>query len=109
MIINLIEVKIQEAIEKMRPPIDIRNQLDLGFTFKNNVVLFFEIRPSFRDPKEIMHHSIAKIKYVKTKNIWKLYWMRGNLTWLEYHTSDFSTVENAFKVIKADKEGCFFG
>ena len=56
-----------------------------------------------------MHHSIAKIKYVKTKNIWKLYWMRGNLTWLEYHTSDFSTVENAFKVIKADKEGCFFG
>jgi hypothetical protein len=27
------------------------------------------------------HVGLAKVTYVHNKNIWKIYWMRGNLKW----------------------------
>jgi hypothetical protein len=109
MTIDQIGKEIAEAVERMRPPVEIRDKLDLGFTFEKNTVLLLEIRPNFMKPDEIMKSPFAKIRFVKSKNIWKLYWMRGNLTWLEYIKSDFETIQKAFEVIEADKHSCFFG
>jgi hypothetical protein len=106
---NLIEKQITDAIEKIRPPVEVRKQLDFGYTYENNAVLLLEIRPNFINEDEIMQRPIAKIKFVKSKNIWKLYWMRGNLTWLEYTKSNFTTIQKAFKVIEKDEDACFFG
>jgi hypothetical protein len=107
--INLRGRQIAEEVERMRPPLEIRDELDIGFTFEKNTVLLFEIRPNFIKSDEIMQRPFAKIRFVKSKDIWKLYWMRGNLTWLEYIKSNFTTIEKAFKVIKDDEDCCFFG
>jgi hypothetical protein len=107
--VNLVEKQIAEAVERMRPPVEIRDKLDIGFTFEKNTVLLLEIRPNFMKPDEIMQRPFAKIRFIKSKKIWKLYWMRGNLTWLEYIKSDFETIQKVFEVIKKDEDGCFFG
>ena len=52
----------------------------------------------------------AKATYVKIENIWKVYWMRGNLKWTFYEPRP--TVKNlqAFtKLVDEDKYYCFKG
>lgn len=107
--IHLIERQIAEEVEKLRPPVEVRKELDFGFTYENNIALLLEIRPNFINENEIMQRPFAKIKFVKSKNVWKLYWMRGNLTWLEYTKSNFTTIQKAFEVIEDDDDCCFFG
>lgn len=57
---NSIEKQIAEAIERMRPPVEIRDKLDFGFIFEKNTVLLLEIRPNFVKSGEIMQIPFAK-------------------------------------------------
>ena len=53
---------------------------------------------------------LAKLTYVKTENIWKLYWKRANDKWVIYEpkgsAKDLGTL---VKEIDKDSHGCFFG
>jgi len=53
---NLQEKTIQEFLKKRRPPEEIRSQVDVGVTYKDQVVEIFEIRPQWDNPKIIRHH-----------------------------------------------------
>ncbi|WP_414638958.1 DUF3024 domain-containing protein [Aquabacterium sp.] len=56
-----------------------------------------------------MKRPIAKATFVRTQSIWKIYWMRGNLTWHPYETSQTNSIDGFFKLVGEDKYGCFFG
>ncbi len=43
--IDFIEAQIKQFIESRRPPIEIRTQLDFGYTYANNTLEIFEISP----------------------------------------------------------------
>jgi Protein of unknown function (DUF3024) len=96
--------------EKIRPPEDIRPKLDFGYDYDGRVVEMYEIRPDWMDHSIIRHHPFAKIRYVKSKNIWKLYWFRASGKWNEYEpcpeSSDLQTLLNC---IQEDAYGCFYG
>lgn len=109
MIINLIENSIKLEIEKIRPPENIRQELDIGYTFGNNILEIFEIRPDFSDKTKQIKMEVAKTRYYKSQEIWKVYWMRGNGKWELYEVSEVRTIEAFFEVLKKDKHGCFFG
>jgi hypothetical protein len=101
---------ISENIEKMRPAEHIRNQLDIGYTFENNTLQIFEIRPQWNDPSKIQHSPFVKAKFIKSKQIWKIYWLRGNLKWYSYAphpTTD--SLADLFEIINKDDHGCFKG
>lgn len=70
--------------EKRRPAKEIRSELDIGYSYQNYTVEIFEIRPQWNDRSVMQHHSVAKAKYVKSKNVWRIYWMRANLKWTAY-------------------------
>jgi hypothetical protein len=106
---DLIEEEIAISIEKIRPPKTIRNELDYGYCIEKNAVLILEIRTDFLKKEKKIQTPIAKIKFVMSKKIWKLYWMKGNIAWSEYPKSDFKTFSAAIKIIKKDEENCFFG
>ncbi|WP_017733060.1 DUF3024 domain-containing protein [Nafulsella turpanensis] len=108
--IDLVERQIQKFIESKRPSEEIRSKLDFGYSYKNNAVELYEIRPQWDDESIIRHHPFAKAKYVKTKNIWKVYWMRSNLKWALYDPlPEVKGVDEFLEAVDQDAHHCFFG
>ncbi len=76
---------------------------------RNGYIVGYRRQPyGDRDPiKEPYLEKCAKIQYIKSRNIWKLYWMRSDLKWHGY--DEYSSFETAIKEIDEDPNGCFFG
>ncbi len=93
-----------------RPPLEIRSELDIGYRIKGQSVYIFEIRPNWIKPKEKIESPVAKTTYIKTKGLWKIYWMRGNLKWYPYEPVLFvKNITDFFDLVAEDKLNCFFG
>jgi hypothetical protein len=93
-----------------RPPEYIRPQLDIGYAITGQTVDIFEIRPDWQDQNVIRHRPVARIKYVKSQNEWRLYWMRKDLKWHSYEPSAArKSLMAALAVINTDAHCCFFG
>ena len=73
------------------------------------IELYFE-RPHFRNKDEWIEHAIAKIRYVRTRDVWEIYWQRADLKWHRYPPSpEVPTFSAALEVIHRDECCCFFG
>lgn len=110
-VLNLIEVKIQNYVESKRPDDpEIRKMIDFGFSYQNNTVEIFEIRPQWNYPTALHKYPFAKARYIISKNIWKVYWMKSNGQWSLYDPAhEVSNIEEFFEVIDKDQIGCFWG
>lgn len=71
----------QGFLMKRRPPGEIRHQVDIDMKIDGYSIEIFTIRPRWDKPDEIIHSPIAKTTFDKSKNHWKLFWMRANLKW----------------------------
>ena len=108
--IKRIEKVVGEAIEKRRPPVHVRKEFDIGFRVDNQSVYIFERRKDWRD--KTLYHEIenAKLTWVKTQKVWKIYWMRQDLKWHRYEPSPTTkNIEAAVEVIMNDQHSCFWG
>lgn len=107
---DIIEKQIHDFVEKRRPPKDIRDQLDIGYTYDNGTFEIFEIRPQWNKPENILHHSVAKATYIKSQQYWKLYWKRANGSWEHYDpVSILPSITDVLHCIDNDVHGCFWG
>lgn len=107
--LEIIEV-MENFLSRIRPPEDIRDKLDIGYTIDNQSIIIFEIRPQWNKPEVIQEHPFAKTTFVKAKNCWKVFWMRANSNWYPY--SPQPTVQNLpefIQLVEEDKYHCFFG
>ncbi|ANJ66707.1 hypothetical protein A9404_04340 [Halothiobacillus diazotrophicus] len=109
--IKRLEKVVGSFIEKHRPAPQIRPQLDLSYRINGQSVEIFEIRPRWRgEPGEFMEHPIAKATYVKTKELWRIFWMRADLKWHSYPPSpQVGSIEKFLALVAEDKHACFFG
>lgn len=104
------EVAIGDYIKKKRPPVHIRDKVDLSFYIKDQSIVIFEIRPLWVNPNEKVESPIAKATYIKSKNIWKIYWQRAYGKWHSYEpTPEVATIEDFLNEIENDRYGCFWG
>ena len=100
----------EEFIKKRRPPVEIRNQVDLSFSFSGNSIEIFEIRPQWNDPAVIMHIPIVKTTYQNTAKVWKIYWQRSDLKWHGYEPCpQVDSLEKFFQIVEQDEYACFWG
>lgn len=81
--VEIIEI-MENYISGARPDREIRNQLDLNYEINDQSVILNEIRPVWNNPKEIMTLGYAKATYVKSKNVWKVFWKRADKKWHSY-------------------------
>ncbi|MBT4971396.1 MAG: DUF3024 domain-containing protein, partial [Thiotrichales bacterium] len=44
----------------------------------------FEIRPQYSKPNVKIEISVAKATYVKSREVWSIYWMMSDLKWHRY-------------------------
>ena len=105
-----VEKIVGRYIEKRRPPAEIRDQVDLSFRIEGQSVVIFEIRPFWNAPKEKIEEPVAKGTYVKSRNLWKVYWQRADLKWHMYEPDpEVDTIDDFIEVVDSDEYGCFFG
>lgn len=109
--IDINESTIKNYVESIRPEdLEMRKQVDIGYSYKNNVFILFQIRPEWDNPEKKQHLEFAKIRYFKSKQTWSLYWMRASGKWQLYEPLLESThLDIIIKTIKANTHGCFFG
>jgi hypothetical protein len=105
-----IERAIASFMSSHRPPTQVRSQVDLGFNIKGYSIEIFEIRPQWDNPQVIQHHPCAKATYLKSRDIWKLYWMKADLKWHAYApASEVKKIEEVLEIVGNDDNCCFFG
>ncbi len=97
-------------IEMRRPPVHLRDKVDIGYRISGQSIEIFEIRPVWNDPGEKMEPPIAKATYVKSRDLWKVFWMRADMKWHGYDTGAVvRTLEEFLEVVAEDSHGCFWG
>lgn len=105
------EATIKRFVESLRPEeIEIRKELDCGYSYDGKVAILFEIRPVWNNPDEIQHLEFAKLKFIQTRKEWELFWMRASGKWQRYAPFPKSAqLDTLIQEIKEDSFGCFFG
>lgn len=105
-----VEALTNKFIEKLRPPVHVRQELDISFRIDGQSVIIFEIRPQWDNPDKKIECMVAKTTFVRTKNIWKIYWQRADLKWHIYKPADqVDRFEEFLKIVSEDAFGCFWG
>ena len=108
--IKQIEATVGTWVERERPPPHVRAEVDLGFRVSNQSVEIFETRPHWARTNEKMITPVARATYVRTRDQWRILWMRADLKWHRYETiPEADTIDAFLKVVKEDEFACFFG
>jgi hypothetical protein len=101
---------VNAFIEKRRPPVHLRDQVDLSFRIKNQSIEIFEIRAAFNDPQRTVEIPVAKTTWVKTQKVWRVFWPRADMKWHRYTPQpEVKTLEEFIDAVEADEYACFFG
>jgi len=111
-VINFVDTiqTMDNFIDKIRPPKEMRPQLDISYKIDKQSIILFEIRPNWRDAKLKMESGIAKATFVKSDKVWKIYWMRADLKWHLYKPKAVVGDLSVFlKIVEEDKHSCFWG
>lgn len=105
-----IEALTDQFIEKRRPPVNLREQVDLAFRIDRQSVIIFEIRPVWNNPAKKIECMVAKASFVKSTNRWKIYWQKSDLKWHSYDPDcEVEKFEDFLEIVDKDECGCFWG
>ena len=105
-----IEKALAGFLDRKRPPVHIRPQLDFGYRLSGQSIALTEIRPQWDDPSTIHERAFAKATYIKAQRVWKISWQRADLKWHSYQpVPSVPSVEEFLAVVDADECACFFG
>ena len=101
---------IARFLERRRPPAHIRPELDIDVRLIGQSIEVVEIRPDWRDNSKKMETPVAKATYVRTKNRWRIFWMRRDLKWHGYEPNlEVPDLEAVLNIVDRDEFACFFG
>ena len=86
------------------------DQLKICYRIDDQDLYIYEVRPHWKNPEEKIETMTAKIKYIKSKGIWKLYWQRQNMKWHAYEPLELSKeLKQLLDEVGKDPYGCFWG
>jgi hypothetical protein len=107
--LELIDKEVGGLCREMNRP-EFKDELSIIYRVEKQDVIIFEKRPAYQRPKEYIETPAAKLKYLRTKNEWRLFWMRGDLKWHGYNPKKKSVkLSGLVAEIKSDTYGCFWG
>jgi hypothetical protein len=107
--LDLIRI-MERYLERIRPEIHIRPELDFGYDINGQSVILQEIRPRYQAPEQIIKSEYAKATYHKSADEWKVYWMRASGKWNAYTPCPVVKDIQAFlELVDVDEFRCFKG
>ena len=107
--VDVIEV-MENYVESIRPPEDMREQLDISYKIDKQSVILYEIRPLLLRPEQKIEFGYAKATYVKSAGKWKVYWMRASGKWNLYAPMpEVANLKEFVRLVEEHKYHCFKG
>ena len=104
------EKYVGEYIAKHRPPVHIRNEVDLSFRIEDQSIVIFEIRSLFNKVDEKIESMVAKTTYIKKTKTWKIFWHKSDMKWHAYQPQpEVKTLEEFITILEEDEHACFYG
>jgi Protein of unknown function (DUF3024) len=102
---------LDSFMQTRRPPPHIRPKLDLGYRISGQSVEIFEIRHAWRGlPHERHESAVAKATFVRSRNVWRVFWQRRDLKWHGYEpVNEVRSIDDFLSVVAEDRHACFFG
>lgn len=95
---------------RRRPPLHLRDQVREGQRFTGHAIEFFLVRPAFNRPGEQVEEPIAKVQFVRARQVWRLFWKRADGKWHRYQPCpEADSLAAALRTIDEDACNCFFG
>lgn len=95
---------------KRRPPLQVRDRMRDGQRFDGHSIELFYLRPVFDDPSRTVEESIAKLTFVRSSRLWRIFWKRADGKWHRYPPCpEITSLAEALRVVDADANACFFG
>ena len=64
---------------RRRSPVHLKDKLRLEYVVKGHDVVVCERLPRWNNPQEWMESPVAKLKFIRSANKWRLYWQRADL------------------------------
>lgn len=93
-----------------RPPLHLRDKICEGQRFSGQAIELFFVRPAFDMPGKFIEEPIAKVKFVRSRKVWQLFWKRADNKWHRYPPNpEEKSLAEALDAINANPNGCFFG
>ncbi len=104
------EPQLETFIEQQRPREEIRDQVDLGYKVEDQSVIIHEIRPQWDNPDKKMEPPVAKATWVRSRELWKIYWLRANLEWDSYDPKpEVGSLKLFLEEVRKDPHHAFWG
>jgi hypothetical protein len=86
---SLETLEIIEAFENFldpkRPAENLREEIDLDYRIEDSEIIIYEMRPRWHAGKELSEFPIVKISFIKSKNQWRVFWMKSDRKWHASH------------------------
>lgn len=107
--LKLIDKIVGGLCREMNSP-EFIDELSIEYRIDRHDVVLFEKRPAYQQHDRTTEIPAAKLKYFRTQNEWRLFWMRGDLKWHAYKPFTKSRrLSDLVAVVKDDPHGCFWG
>ena len=101
---------LEAFLDKRRPPERIRSEIDLSYRIEQQSVILYTIRPHFQLKDKWIESAFAKATWVKSRQLWKVFWMSGNLKWLAYEPKlTTPSFDDFLHEVDEDPRSCFWG
>ncbi len=105
--------RIDESVGQLcrrRSPVEHRDKLEFVVEIDGQSVTVYEVRPRWNAPEEKTKLGVARFRYTRTRDEWRLYWMRRDMKWHTYDPADPTPrIEVLVGAVDNDQYGCFFG
>jgi hypothetical protein len=103
-------IAVGASIARLRPPAKLRKKIDYRGRIDRSTVTLVSLRPAYNDKRRIVEEPIARVRWIGTKMVWRLYWMRADLKWHSYQPMPSArTLRAALAEVHRDPYCCFFG
>ncbi|MCE2004071.1 DUF3024 domain-containing protein [Enterobacter asburiae] len=103
-----VKKEVQQFVNSIMPPENVRHELDIVYSISEQTIDIGEQRPVWQGkPGEKNVLPSARIKYIRSLDRWKIYWMRKDMKWHLYSTE--LSLTDALEVVRVDPDFCFFG
>lgn len=108
--LKLIDATIGDLVRRQRPPEPLRGHFDLELEIDGHKVRIFTTRPLWSDRSRTVRSGVAQFTYTRTRDTWKLYWMRRDGKWHAWDPAENTgTLDELVQVVDEDRRGGFWG
>jgi len=101
--------ELADFMKERRPPLHLRDQVDLRYRINQTTLILYEVRPAWDGRGDVIERPFAKLTLIRSRHVWKLYWMRTSGKWQAYEPDEYRSLIDVLSVVRLDEFGCFFG